>query len=242
MVRLEGYSARRPSSLSGGEKQRVALARALAIDPDILLLDEPFSALDAALRRQMRSEVKRIQRDTGITAVLVTHDQEEALALADHLAVMNDGRIVEEGAPEALWSRPQHLFTAGFLGRSTTLQISGIRSRNETETVLETAAGILRVNGFEELPPGDMLAVFRAEALRIDSRGSLKGTVLETEYAGGFWKVTVGIPNTEESMILEYRGGELPQPDQTIRLSADPESIRILPAGPAAVEPDEQNR
>lgn len=119
LVQMPGYGARRPGQLSGGQRQRVALARALVNQPKVLLLDEPLGALDLKLRRQMQDELKALQKRVGTTFVHVTHDQEEAMALADHCIVMNDGRIEDSGAPERVYSRPATRFAATFMGEST---------------------------------------------------------------------------------------------------------------------------
>jgi spermidine/putrescine transport system ATP-binding protein len=116
LVRLEGMEARRPAQLSGGQQQRVALARALVNRPKILLLDEPLSALDFKLRREMQVELKSLQRETGITFVFVTHDQEEALSMSDRIAVMDRGKIIQTGAPREIYHRPATRFVAGFVG------------------------------------------------------------------------------------------------------------------------------
>ena len=116
LVGLVGKEIRRPAQLSGGERQRVALARSLVLTPDVLLLDEPLAALDPKLRKQMRIELKAMQRRVGITFLLVTHDQEEALSMSDQLAVMNEGRVEQVGTPEDIYLRPSTKFVAGFLG------------------------------------------------------------------------------------------------------------------------------
>ena len=116
LVRLEGFDSRRPHQLSGGQQQRVALARALAPAPKLLLLDEPLSALDVKLRREMQVELKRIQRETGITFLLVTHDQEEALSMSDRIAVMEAGRVLQTGRPADIYERPASRFVADFMG------------------------------------------------------------------------------------------------------------------------------
>ena len=116
LVRLTGLDARRPHQLSGGQRQRVALARAIVIRPRLLLLDEPLSALDKALRTGMQVELKRIQREVGITTIFVTHDQEEALTLSDRIGVLRDGRLVQEGSPREIYERPATAFAATFLG------------------------------------------------------------------------------------------------------------------------------
>ncbi|MGQ9633900.1 MAG: ABC transporter ATP-binding protein [Bryobacteraceae bacterium] len=127
MVRLEGKEDRKPSEISGGERQRVALARSLVVEPEVLLLDEPLAALDPALRKQMRAELKDLQRRTGISFLFVTHDQEEALALSDTIAVMRNGRIEQTGTPEEIYLRPQTRFVANFMGAMNWIDGAGIR-------------------------------------------------------------------------------------------------------------------
>ncbi|MEQ1946647.1 MAG: ABC transporter ATP-binding protein [Bryobacteraceae bacterium] len=136
-LQLNGKESRRPNELSGGERQRVALARALVLEPDVLLLDEPLSALDPQLRKQVRAELKDLQRRTGITFLMVTHDQEEALSLSDSMAVMHRGRIEQTGTPQELYQKPATKFVASFLGAMNWLEGRGVRpeavrlSRNE---------------------------------------------------------------------------------------------------------------
>jgi ABC-type Fe3+/spermidine/putrescine transport system ATPase subunit len=139
LVSLAGKESRRPAQLSGGERQRVALARSLVLQPDVLLLDEPLAALDPKLRKQMRIELKAMQRRVGITFLLVTHDQEEALSMSDQLAVMNEGRIEQVGTAEDVYLRPQSRFVAGFLGAVN--WINGIGVRPESLRVARTPAG-----------------------------------------------------------------------------------------------------
>lgn len=127
MLQLDGKSSRKPAQLSGGEKQRVALARALAVQPDVLLLDEPLSALDPNLRKQVRSELKALQRRVGITFVFITHDQEEALSLSDRIAVLNQGKLEQLGTPRELYRQPRTRFTAGFLGPVNWVNGVGVR-------------------------------------------------------------------------------------------------------------------
>ena len=124
---MEDYAARLPAQLSGGQQQRVALARALVTDPQILLLDEPLSALDPFLRIRMRAELKRLQRELGISFIHVTHSQEEAMALADLIVVMNDGRIEQIGAPRDIYDKPRTEFVARFIGGNNVLPIDGRR-------------------------------------------------------------------------------------------------------------------
>lgn len=127
LVELSGKARRMPSELSGGERQRVALARSLVLEPEVLLLDEPLSALDPKLRKQMRDELKTLQRRVGITFLFITHDQEEAMSLSDRMAVMNSGRIEQMGTPRDLYCRPASRFVAEFLGEVNWFGDSGIR-------------------------------------------------------------------------------------------------------------------
>ncbi len=126
-VRLTGKSSRMPAQLSGGERQRVALARSLVLQPDVLLLDEPLSALDPQLRKQVRAELKDLQRRVGITFLFVTHDQEEALSMSDHLAVMNGGKVEQTGSPEEVYRQPRTRFVASFLGAMNWIDGCGLR-------------------------------------------------------------------------------------------------------------------
>ena len=135
LVGLTGKETRRPAQLSGGERQRVALARSLVLQPDVLLLDEPLAALDPQLRKQMRLELKDVQRRVGVTFLLVTHDQEEALSMSDQMAVMNEGRIEQVGSPQEVYLRPRSAFVAGFLGAVN--WIGGIGIRPEATRVVQ---------------------------------------------------------------------------------------------------------
>jgi len=140
LVGLKASSARKPHELSGGQRQRVALARALAVDPDVLLLDEPLGALDLKLRRQMQDELKAIQKRVGTTFVHVTHDQEEAMAIADCIVVMNKGRIEDVGTPASIYMRPRSLFSAGFMGEANFLPATVQRVAAD-EAEVETTLG-----------------------------------------------------------------------------------------------------
>jgi ABC-type sugar transport system ATPase subunit len=127
LTKLKGFEGRKPAELSGGQRQRVALARALAKRPKLLLLDEPLSALDKGLREATQSELKALQRETGVTFIVVTHDQDEALTLADRIAVMDSGKIVQIGSPKQIYEQPQSRFVASFLGRVNSVQGKSFR-------------------------------------------------------------------------------------------------------------------
>jgi len=156
-VALDDLADRAATKLSGGQQQRLALARALVMEPQLLLLDEPLSNLDAKLRERMRFELKRIQRDLGITTVYVTHDQSEALALSNEIAVMKDGRIVQVGAPRDVYERPSDRFVADFVGTTNFLNASVVESDGEGRCRVDTPLGALKARCVERL--GDKAAV-----------------------------------------------------------------------------------
>lgn len=176
MVGLSGYEDRRPEQLSAGQQQRVAIARAIAPQPRLLLLDEPLSALDVALRDHLRLNIRRIQRELGLTTLYVTHDQEEALSIADHIVVMRSGAIEQEGSPVTLYEEPKTAFVAGFFGRTALIP-----------TRLLPPASYK--NGAQNQ---NSVAVLRAE--RVDPAGPgipLHGTLTEVEYFGHFLRLQV---------------------------------------------------
>ncbi len=193
LVHLGGYGKRKPEELSGGEKQRVALARALAGSPEILLLDEPLSALDAKLRRALRRQIREIQLETGITAVYVTHDQEEAMAISDRIVLMDGGRIKQEGSPEELYTMPSDTFSGSFIGAANLIPINRI-SRKQEEMILETDVGEF-LTGRAFLPDGAVqkngVIYFRPESCLIGTAPEKtalagEGTVVYREFGGDF--------------------------------------------------------
>jgi ABC-type Fe3+/spermidine/putrescine transport system ATPase subunit len=169
LVNLTGLEARYPNELSGGQQQRVALARSLVVEPDILLLDEPLSNLDAKLREQMRDELKRLQRGTGITFVYVTHDQAEALALSDRIAVMHGGRLQQYGTPQEVYARPANRVVADFMGL-----VNLLPAKVTGADTIEAAGGLsLRVPLPEGVKPGDKVEVsIRPENIHLTAGGS----------------------------------------------------------------------
>jgi putative spermidine/putrescine transport system ATP-binding protein len=177
MVRLSGYAARKPTQLSGGQRQRVALARALVGRPKVLLLDEPLGALDLKLREQMQVELKAIQREVGITFVIVTHDQDEALTLCDRLAVFNDGRIEQVGAAREVYENPANRFVADFVGTSNVID-------GETAEALVGRAGTVAIR------PERIVLLTPHEPVPAGMR-SVTGQVAEVVYAGPITRVAV---------------------------------------------------
>ena len=187
MVHLSGLGSRKPSQLSGGQQQRVALARALAKEPEVLLLDEPLSALDLKLRRGMQSELKRLQRETSITFVLVTHDQDEAMAMGDQVAVFNAGQIVQVGEPREVYLRPCSRFVADFIGEANVLT-----GALDTYGLVIASVGFVprdRLIADTEADLGQVHVAVRPEnvSLQIDPVGS--ATITDVSYVGGDMRV-----------------------------------------------------
>jgi spermidine/putrescine transport system ATP-binding protein len=176
VVGLGSSFDRKPHQLSGGQRQRVALARALIVEPAVLLLDEPLGALDLKLRRQMQDELKAIQKRVGTAFIHVTHDQEEAMALADHVVVMNHGRIEDQGAPERVYARPATRFTATFMGESTILP--GTVANGMIDTAL----------GRFPAAPGSTCVAIRPEHVSLG--GGIPATVTDVVYQGSFKRVS----------------------------------------------------
>jgi putative spermidine/putrescine transport system ATP-binding protein len=194
LVGLSSQADRYPNQISGGQQQRVALARALAIEPQVLLLDEPLSALDAKVRAQLRDQIRRIQLEVGITTLFVTHDQEEALAIADRVGVMREGRLEQLATPTDVYSRPATSFVAEFVGLTNRLPgtVSGttvtVRGRDLPLVDLTT-------------PPGPVTALVRPEAVTLASdssgeSGPLTGTVIASTFLGATSRVTVDLGDT----------------------------------------------
>ncbi len=190
MVRLPGVEKKLPSEMSGGQQQRIALARAIVIEPDVLLLDEPLSALDANLREEMRTELKIIQREVGITTIFVTHDQEEALAMSDRIVVMNKGVIEQVGSPEEVYRRPESRFVASFLGQSNLLEgrVTAIGAGGVASVALSNGAAI-KVNAPASAKQGaPVTLVVRAQKISLGVPGkavSLEGRIVSASYLGG---------------------------------------------------------
>ena len=182
LVALGTFADRYPRQLSGGQQQRVALARAVVFEPDVLLLDEPLSALDKMLREQMQVEIRHLQRRLGMTTVFVTHDQEEALTMSDRVAVMNHGRIQQAGAPKDIYDRPCTEFVATFLGASNILE-GQVRGREGDHTVVDLAGNLVQVPG---TPTGRSRLRFalRPEKIVLDPQSSVRAVVKDVIYRG----------------------------------------------------------
>jgi len=185
LVKLSGYGARRTGQLSGGQRQRVALARALVNKPKVLLLDEPLGALDLKLREQMQEELKALQKTLGITFVFVTHDQGEALSMADRVAVFNDGKIVQHGAPQDIYQRPKTRFVADFVGSSNVLPP-------------EFSARYFGVKRWASLRP---------ESIKLDPQGKISAVVHSTSFLGSTNRITVETDSTKLVIMAPVDSG-----------------------------------
>jgi putative spermidine/putrescine transport system ATP-binding protein len=197
MVQLGDLGQRMPRALSGGQQQRVALARCFVYQPSIILMDEPLGALDKKLREHMQIEIKRLHRDTGVTIIYVTHDQEEALALSDRICLMNQARIEQVGTPEEIYERPATVFAADFIGVSTIFQ--GIRD----QATLRTADGDFALP--DSAPPGTGAAalIIRPEHIRVgaDTDCRVSGQVIEVVYAGADTRLIVRLHSGTELTV-----------------------------------------
>ena len=231
LVRLEGQGAKRPAQLSGGQQQRVALARALAMNPEVLLLDEPLSNLDANLRRDVGEEIRRLQRGTGSTAIMVTHDRQEAFGMADRIAVLRDGRIEQMGSPRDLYASPVSSFMARFVGEANLVRGTVIQVNSEDGLLtVSTAMGALR--GVGSAAHGEAVQVLiRPEDLRFEEttqdRG-LRGRVEETFYYGSTFVVTVEVAGERLSVVTSGSSASVPEEGQSVHLSVDHSDCLVL--------------
>jgi len=205
LVKLPGYGARRPGQLSGGQRQRVAIARALVNKPKVLLLDEPLGALDLKLREQMQEELKSLQRALGITFVFVTHDQGEALSMADRVAVFNDGRIVQQGTPHDIYQRPKTRFVADFVGSSNVI----------APDTMSSLGGERR------------WASLRPEAIRLTEGSGVAATVKATSFLGAATRLSVET-NGARLHVTVPAGQPAPDTGAAIRLAWLPADVHYM--------------
>jgi ABC-type Fe3+/spermidine/putrescine transport system ATPase subunit len=232
LVRLDGFARRWPHQLSGGQLQRVAIARAVAIEPDVLLLDEPLSNLDAKLRVEMRGEIRALQRTLGITVIYVTHDQEEALAISDRIAVMRAGRVEQVDAPRAVYDAPANGFVAGFVGATNLLRGAVVRRDGEIADVLVGATTVRA-----KLPPERslerMALSLRPEVLRLLAGGEapppgwsvLSGTLEDVEYLGAITRFRVRLA---DGTLLGAMALAPPAASGAVAVAYDPARVVVL--------------
>jgi ABC-type Fe3+/spermidine/putrescine transport system ATPase subunit len=222
LVELGGYDKRLPKQLSGGQQQRVALARAIVFKPRLLLLDEPFGALDRKLRETMQLEVRRLQRRLGLTTIFITHDQEEALVLSDRIAVMNKGRIQQVASTTEIYERPANAFVADFVGESN------IFHGTVTEPGVISLEGGRRLLAKHAAKTGERLSVLmRPERF---GRGSnvFAGEIKEAVYLGVSFKLRIACDDGLEVIVRQPARGELPVPGTRVNVSIDPEDIHVF--------------
>ncbi|RME74329.1 MAG: ABC transporter ATP-binding protein [Chloroflexi bacterium] len=227
MVRLEGYQTRMPDQLSGGERQRVALARALVLNPNLLLLDEPLNSLDAELRAELREMIFALQRETGVTTLFVTHDQAEAAAIADRIALVMEGRLKQVDRPRLMFERPADLQVARFLGG-----VNFFPAQKQADR-LHTPLGILLVD--PALPNGEGVATVRPEAVQPGQSdcNTLQGFVEEVRYQGSVVSYVVRVGQTV--LHAAWPPHRVFSPGEPVSLHIPPQKIWLLPGRQAAV-------
>jgi spermidine/putrescine transport system ATP-binding protein len=241
MVGLEGYGKRRIEQLSGGQKQRVALARALVVEPALILLDEPLGALDAKLRIEMQSELKSLQRQMGITFIHVSHNQGEALVMADRIAVLNSGRFEQIDTPQAVYRKPKTRFVADFVGRNNIVE-GVVKSIKGNEVSLETPHGMqVAAAGDRKFSTGEKASmVIRADLMRALPGGGAKaqnkitGVIKGLEYAGSVILIVLDIGNGKELKVEQHeslsRAEGAPRHGATLTATWSPSDVYFLPS------------
>ena len=229
MLKIDQFLDRQPNQLSGGQRQRVAMGRAIVRNPQVFLFDEPLSNLDAKLRVQMRIEIKKLQRRMNVTSIYVTHDQTEAMTLADRLAVINEGRVEQMGAPMELYSNPATLFVASFIGSP---QINLMPVRFEDGHLVN---GAVRLPGYADLPADtDLMLGIRPDLLEVAQDGQFAVTVDLVEQHGGenliYGSVTGTVADAGEpqEICLKAPQSMLPRPDETLQLGFDPAATFVF--------------
>ncbi|WP_341895091.1 ABC transporter ATP-binding protein [Ferrovibrio terrae] len=233
LVRLGEQKHKLPGQLSGGQQQRVAIARAIVIEPPLVLMDEPLSNLDAKLRLEMRAEIRRIHNLVGSTTIYVTHDQDEALSLADRIVVMRDGSVRQVGRPDELYARPAHADIAEFMGYRNLLSLAISSIANGTAEV-GIEQGILQGSLLGAAKPGDTAIVaIRPDDLTPRSNGPIRATVNSAEYRG---RDFYGIATTAQGLELFFRSEHKVSAGEQLTLGADPARVLVYPgeARPAA--------
>lgn len=234
-VRMENFAGRKPNELSGGQQQRVALARALIIEPACLLLDEPLSNLDAKLRLEMRLEIRRLVKRMGITAVYVTHDQAEALSMADRCAILREGRVEQIGTPRDLYQQPGNRFVADFIGSANLIQ-GVVRSVTGEDIRIETSFGEWfarsRTGTFQ--PEQRVMLSVRQEAVQVSpSAGQtvnvFTGRLTETLFFGDHMEYQLAMSDGTEIKALSYGPAQTASPNTETRFQVTPNDVAILP-------------
>jgi len=222
IVRLGDQGDKLPGQLSGGQQQRVAIARAIVIEPPLVLMDEPLSNLDAKLRLEMRAEIRRIHDLIGSATIYVTHDQEEALSLADRIVVMRSGEVRQVGTPEDLYIRPAHADVAEFMGYRNQIRSRAAKSGN----LVNISVGGVNLQGtpVEAIADGDVVAAVRPDDLKVAAGGPLSATVESAQYHGHDFYC---LGRTSDGIELYFRSAQKVKKGDVVRLSADPGRVLV---------------
>ncbi len=239
MVRLPGVENRKPAQLSGGQQQRIALARAIVIEPDVLLMDEPLSALDENLREEMRREIDNIQKILGVTTIFVTHDQREALSMSDEIVVIKDGRIQQTGNPEQVYNEPENHFVADFIGHSNFIP-GTVQAMEDDAVVVKTDTGdVVKAARKRQWQAGDAVEIVvraqrfealtsLAEAAGGDSN-SFTGEIKDRSYMGGEISYFVEIADGAEIHVISMMRGQFFQTGDKVSVHIAPRHCHLLP-------------
>src|SRR5436190_924237 len=224
---LNCIAGKLPGQLSGGQQQRVAIARAIVIEPPLLLMDEPLSNLDAKLRLEMRAEIRRIHKELGRTTIYVTHDQDEALSLADRIVVMKDGLVQQVAAPAEVYAQPANLHVARFMGYRNVIELN-VTGKADGRVMLE-GVGLKLQGTLKQAVDGKVSVATRPEDISIGSAGAnlIEGRVVNSEYGGRDSLIDVIVGN---DVLLHARTTERPQPGDTVKLTVAPERVLVYPA------------
>lgn len=232
LVQIENLKDRKPSELSGGQQQRVALARAIVIRPSVLLMDEPLSNLDAKLRVQMRTIIKKLQKDLNITTIYVTHDQEEALAISDRIAILDKGKVMQIDTPEMIYKKPQNTFVAGFIGISNFMEGKIVKMDEDMTAHVQLDAGMKFKMKLKKKVEGNIKISVRPEQFIINdpSEYGLQGEISMYTFLGDFANYEIKLPNGQIVEANEYTKDIdfVRKQGQKVSLTFNPENISLF--------------
>ena len=231
LVGLTGMESRFPTQISGGQQQRVALARALIMEPAVMLFDEPLSNLDAKLRVNMRTEIRKIQRKLGVTSIYVTHDQAEAMALSDRIIIMNKGKIEQVGTPQEVYLRPASVFVADFIGRANFIK-GEVKGRDEHGLAVELYGTVLHIKNYadKQFTVGDTVtAVVRPESVTVGTEGQFEGDIVMSAFMGAHQEYRVKLGDIVlDAEQLNPMGGKLFAENEHVSIRLHEDSIYIV--------------
>ena len=231
LVGLTGMESRFPTQISGGQQQRVALARALIMEPAVMLFDEPLSNLDAKLRVNMRTEIRKIQRKLGVTSIYVTHDQAEAMALSDRIIIMNKGKIEQVGTPQEVYLRPASVFVADFIGRANFIK-GEVKGRDEHGLAIELYGTVLHIKNYadKQFTVGDTVtAVVRPESVTVGTEGQFEGDIVMSAFMGAHQEYRVKLGDIVlDAEQLNPMGGKLFAENEHVSIRLHEDSIYIV--------------